>query len=657
VYFFFYSIFFKHPMFVRSIVTIFACLWAIFPAYAQISLGGTPVSLQSEWASTLGSQRPAPIQLSTPDMAAIQAEDDQLSEQSRFAAPMSADISPATSGNWSDLSDGRRVWRCVVGAQGAKALVLLFDQFRLPVGSQFFAFTTDAQPRIFGAYSAESCSEEGVFTIGPIVGESVVLEYILPANSTNEGAIHLNRVDYGYHPSAVGAGTPAASADFGDALDCNVNINCPEGAAWQTQKRGVARILMVFSNGSAWCSGTLIANKTGSGIPYFLTAHHCQLLLNNPQFSQWAFHFDYESTNCDNPTTDPTYKSVLGATRIAFRAETDFLLLRLSPLPASYNLYFNGWTKSSLQPPAPAYIHHPMGDIKKFSQATQDAVSHTQSINWGPGFGTSLPNTHWRVVPTTGIYEPGSSGCPLFNPDKLIVGQLHGGVANQCSVTAAYFGMFHHTYDAGFTPTTRLREFLDPANTGAFSQSGYFQPPGPFNISGTVTAWWGPPMPNIKVVISGAKVDTVTTDSLGRYAFRDLLHAQNYSIKVLSPVDYNNGVTTLDLLKISQHILTIEAFDSPWKMLAADVNDSQTITAFDIVESRKLILTAISAFVGPSWKFMPADIVFANPQNPFTPNVPPIQVRTYNNLSAHVTNANFNGIKMGDVNRTATIPQ
>jgi hypothetical protein len=51
-----------------------------------------------------------------------------------------------------------------------------------------------------------------------------------------------------------------------------------------------------------------------------------------------------------------------------------------------------------------------------------------------------------------------------------------------------------------------------------------------------------------------------------------------------------NGVSTFDLVLINKHILGLEPLNSPYKMIAADANNSRSITTFDIVELRKLIL-------------------------------------------------------------------
>jgi hypothetical protein len=46
----------------------------------------------------------------------------------------------------------------------------------------------------------------------------------------------------------------------------------------------------------------------------------------------------------------------------------------------------------------------------------------------------------------------------------------------------------------------------------------------------------------------------------------------------------------LDLVKIQNTLLGIEPFTSPYDLIAADANNSQTVSAIDLVELRKLIL-------------------------------------------------------------------
>jgi len=86
-------------------------------------------------------------------------------------------------------------------------------------------------------------------------------------------------------------------------------------------------------------------------------------------------------------------------------------------------------------------------------------------------------------------------------------------------------------------------------------------------------------------------------------------------------------------------------------MIAADANNSRSITTFDIVALRKLILGLDTALANSdSWRFLPADYTFPNPLNPFATVFPegvPIAP------SAQPQVAHFIGLKVGDVNGNA----
>jgi len=113
-----------------------------------------------------------------------------------------------------------------------------------------------------------------------------------------------------------------------------------------------------------------------------------------------------------------------------------------------------------------------------------------------------------------------------------------------------------------------------------------------------------------------------------------------------------NGISTYDLILMSQHILGIQPLDSPYKLIAADINQSGTITAFDMLELRKLLLFVNTAFpANTSWRFMDANFVFDDPTDPFANTFP--EVILINDLTSNM-DANFMGIKTGDVNLSAT---
>jgi hypothetical protein len=103
---------------------------------------------------------------------------------------------------------------------------------------------------------------------------------------------------------------------------------------------------------------------------------------------------------------------------------------------------------------------------------------------------------------------------------------------------------------------------------------------------------------------------------------------------------------------ISKHILGIEALDSPYKLLAADVNNSQSVTTLDLIQIRKLILSIDTEFSNKSsWTFVRKDYVFPDPSNPWAEQTP--SIINMNNLEEDYLTGDFVAIKNGDVNGSA----
>jgi hypothetical protein len=139
------------------------------------------------------------------------------------------------------------------------------------------------------------------------------------------------------------------------------------------------------------------------------------------------------------------------------------------------------------------------------------------------------------------------------------------------------------------------------------------------------------------------------TEVDGTYAF-NLPVGGDYSVTPMLDEDADNGVTTFDLVLITQHILNIQPLDSPYKVIAADANNSEAVTTLDMVEIRKVILQIEDSFPNnTSWRFVDKDHVFGNAQEPW--NFP--EVLNYNNLDQDDLFADFVAVKIGDVNGTA----
>ncbi|MFN7300130.1 MAG: hypothetical protein ACK5U7_01510, partial [Bacteroidota bacterium] len=140
----------------------------------------------------------------------------------------------------------------------------------------------------------------------------------------------------------------------------------------------------------------------------------------------------------------------------------------------------------------------------------------------------------------------------------------------------------------------------------------------------------------------------------GSYLFSNALPiAANATVTPIHDVDPLNGVNTWDLVLISRHILGLDPLSSPYKLIAADANKSGTVTTFDIVELRKLILGTYTALPNNnSWRFVDASQQFTNNDNPFADVIREnLQIA---NIQNNILNGDFVGVKVGDVDGTAT---
>lgn len=156
--------------------------------------------------------------------------------------------------------------------------------------------------------------------------------------------------------------------------------------------------------------------------------------------------------------------------------------------------------------------------------------------------------------------------------------------------------------------------------------------------------------------VSGVLVDCTTalpftTDQDGFYVFPDLMPNSQYQIEPFKNDNHANGVTSFDLVLMVRHITGSQLLNSPYKMIAADVNNTGTITVFDAIITRDLVLNGITQFQDvPSWKFVPTNHQFNNPQDPWSTSFPE---KLFVDLNNHQFGKDFIAIKMGDVNLNA----
>lgn len=418
-------------------LTVFAT-----PALAQLSAGGTPPSFELNLRNDIETVIMPAIDVDS--LEALEEIEYARGLPYRFGAPFDVNYSLENSGTWDVLPDGSKIWRLKIIAPLAYTMNLIYDVYWLPEGAKLFLYNED-HSQILGAFTAQNNRPHGYFGTTFLDGDVTILEYYEPAHVSQPGQIVISRVVHGYKNMR----------SFGDSGACNINVICPEGDDWREQIRSSG--MLITSGGFRFCSGSLINNVRGDQTPYFLSANHCGVGATDVVI------FNYESATCPYPGTDgPTNQTAGIAQVLSSGSPSDYSLSLLEePIPDEYNVYFSGWNAVDEPAQTSVGIHHPSGDVKKIC-FDDDPATNT---SWG---GTP-PNSHWNVNWDLGTTEGGSSGSPLYDENKRITGQLHGGTA-ACSGTNPngqpdQYGKFSLTFP-------NVVQWLDPDGTGTLVLDG-----------------------------------------------------------------------------------------------------------------------------------------------------------------------------------------
>jgi hypothetical protein len=604
-----------------------ACCLLPIALFSQDAKGGIPLSISDKIDA------PEAFNVPQPDWAGIKEEDKGWLGTFRFAYPIAVDLTMDNAGTWRDLPDGSRLWQCRIRSTNALGLALTLENFELPKGGKLFLLAPDGSS-VLGAYDADNNPTSRKFFVGFVRGAEAILEYVEPRNVSKKANFAIKTVHHAYNEALMGG------VGFGASVSCHININCPTAANWQVQKKGVVRIRIVTAQGVGWCSGALMNNTQRDGKPYILSAYHC---LNGAvaDYSQWTFYFNYEGPTCQNPQTEPISRSIQGCARRAGANETDFLLLELNyRIALDVNAQYLGWNRdSTVLPTSTVMIHHPQGDIKKYARDSRPATVPNWDISW-PG-SISPPNSHLNVFFEQGLVEPGSSGSPLFDQSGRIVGQLHGGsFIDSCRVGSMLSGWLAKSWDGNGTPATRLKDWLDPLNTGIKTLDSISTPTTAL-ISGAIKTWWNEAMPNQKVFIGN---DSTMTNISGVFTFNYVPLNRPLLVKIQRSGNYDNGVDAVDMLLMRRNILGINNLRLE-ALLAADINGDTEVDALDMLHTRRFLLGITSVFpTGKSWRFFPESTI-QNPNSPFD-----LFQGTFN---ASTFNFNFIGVKIGDLDGSA----
>lgn len=379
----------------------------------------------------------------------------------RFGAEVDTHFTTQNGGVWKTLANGDRLWQLKFESKDALTLNFLFNNYKLSPNAKLYMHNDEGQ--FLGYYTANENNKTGQVISWPIDGSAVTVEFLEPATEIGQSTFEIAKVIHGYRTvRTMDNGTKGLNTSG----NCNVDVGCEAGNAWEMQKQAVALIL----NGTQeWCTGTLVNNTAEDGTPYFLTANHCR----SNSTPNWSFRFKWISENPDCGTAAPSGDgprifSMSGAEIVARNTASDFMLLRLNnEIPVDWELTFVGWDRSGDVPENVTGLHHPDGDIMKLAV-----------YNSSPLRSTRYSVASWEIPAwDLGVTEGGSSGSGLFDHNGRIIGQLYGGEA-ACSGLGTNgrhdnYGRIEASWEGGGTPGTRLKDWLDPINSGVMTTDHY----------------------------------------------------------------------------------------------------------------------------------------------------------------------------------------
>lgn len=378
-----------------------------------------------------------------------------------FAAKRQVNLKPSTHGQWVEKSKDTLVWSLKVQSPGAFSLNLGFSAFKLPQHAQFYLIAPSTGQTI-GPLTANDNDPHNQFFSPAIEGDELILQLQIPQSEISDLELQVSSINHDF----------TGLHNLLQTSQCQVDIACDEATPFQDIAQSVG---LIGIDGVGICTGFLVNNTAGDCRPYFITAQHCDI--NSQNAPSVVVYWNYQNSYCrtEEETGDGsllTFNS--GTIWRAGYSPSDFCLLELDdPVHPEANAFFAGWNRNPEPPNNLTFsIHHPDGSEKSL------ALNHdgTEIINYELGDypdenGNHLMVANWEL----GTTEYGSSGAPLFDDNQLVVGQLHGGLANCGNTEYDAFGWWFKSWEGGGTPSTALKYWLDPLKSEDWTLEGQFE--------------------------------------------------------------------------------------------------------------------------------------------------------------------------------------
>ncbi|MEM9835738.1 MAG: proprotein convertase P-domain-containing protein [Bacteroidota bacterium] len=385
-----------------------------------------------------------------------------------FAVPHAVDIRPTTHGLWTEHNDGTTSWQIRLQSEGAKTLNLGFTEYWMPRGGQLFLYSGgQKQPTIHGPFTQADNEVHDQLWTQIIEGDDLIVEVMLPTREKSNLRLWLTSVNHDF----IGFGTGAELSG-----SCNLDVVCSAEDGWGIVDgyRDIIRSVAVMSEGgTTFCTGFLVNNARQDCTPYFMTANHCGT--NAPAL---VVYWNFINSVCRQPFSGASggngdgqlvdFNS--GAILRANYADSDVTIVELDDeVSPTADAFFAGWSREMAEPGDTVIaIHHPSTDEKRISFSFQQTYRSETDFSFPSPSRTPDPNGNQIAVPDwdIGTTEGGSSGSPIFDRFKRVRGQLFGGGAACGNDEYDSYGYFHVSWEGGGTPNSRLKDWLDPDDTG-----------------------------------------------------------------------------------------------------------------------------------------------------------------------------------------------
>ncbi|MCQ2608731.1 MAG: T9SS type A sorting domain-containing protein [Bacteroidales bacterium] len=354
--------------------------------------------------------------------------------------------------------DDSLVYNITIESPEAYSLNIIFENVHIPDGAQLTILSlksTDSQ-----TITNKDVILNDIFCTNIFKGDKVLIQYTEPIETAEASSWTITQISHDYinilkEESLLKAGSAT----------CHKDIACTND--WDVEKHAVCKMVI---QGVTLCTGTLIANTAKDKTPYLITANHC--VASNTKAMRTVFYFGYENEKCGETSISKS-NTISGSSLIATAPDgkLDFSLLELSQIPPeSFKPYYAGWNRSETIDKGVVCIHHPKGDVKKYSIDYNKPTSETFRTT----AKTYIEDGHWKISEwDEGTTEGGSSGAVLFDKNKCIIGTLSGGEADCESPINDFFSKFSKAWNYYGSTTAQLEPWLDPTNSDITICKGY----------------------------------------------------------------------------------------------------------------------------------------------------------------------------------------